>query len=152
MINMIYMGLNLNDYVVERGKEKETKTIDVVNSGPALLKHEKESDLKYDAWVSSVKDQNKLSKTEFSSGGTNVDARKLRLNEAEKKGVAGISEATGFSRTTVHRFYALSVSSGIVNSMGAFVTKMIGEPTQSYGNIKNSLTTDEGAKILSTLV
>jgi hypothetical protein len=53
------MGLNLNDYVVERGKEKETKTIDVVNSGPALLKHEKESDLKYDAWVSSVKDQNK---------------------------------------------------------------------------------------------
>lgn len=85
MINMIYMGLNLNDYVVERGKEKETKTIDVVNSGPALLKHEKESDLKYDAWVSSVKDQNKLSKTEFSSGGTNVDARKLRLNEAEKK-------------------------------------------------------------------
>lgn len=85
MINMIYMGLNLNDYVVERGKEKETKTIDVVNSGPALLKHEKESDLKYDAWVSSVKDQNKLSKTEFSSGGTNVDARKLRLNEAEKR-------------------------------------------------------------------
>ena len=152
MINMTAMGLNLNDYLMEAGKAKELKPIESINPGPALLKLEQEAESKYNSWVSSVKDQDKVSKSQFRSGPqTSFDARKLKLNEAEKSGVSGISEATGFSRTTVHTFYALSVSSGLVNSMDEFVTKMIGEPTQSYSYLKNRLTEDEGVKILSTL-
>lgn len=153
MINMIAMGLNLNDYLMETGKAKALKQIDTKNSGPALLKLEQEAESKYEEWVSSVNEQNKVSKSHFlSSSQASFDARKLKLSEAEKLGISGISKATGFSRTTVHTFYALSVSSGLVNNMGEFVNNMIGEPTQSYSYLKNRLTKDEGAKILSTLV
>ena len=151
MINMTVIG-SFNGIHMEKGKSYELDMTKPTNPGKELLIIEEEADSRYEAWVSSVSDQDKLSKQQFKSNTrTNFDARQLQLSEIDQLGVNGISEATGFSRTTVHTFYALSVSSGLVNSMDEFVSKMVGEPTQSYNHLKNRLTEDEGAKILSTL-
>lgn len=153
MINMQIHDSFSKYSIVKNGENYEIKVTKPENLGDELLKMEKEADSKYEAWNSYIGEQNKISKAQFrSSNGPDFDPRKLQLNASEKTGINGISEATGFSRTTVHTFYALSVKSGLVNSISEFVTKMVGEPTQSYSHLKNRLTENEGAKILSTLV
>lgn len=153
MINMQIHDSFSKYSIVRNGENYEIKVTKPENLGDELLKMEKEADSKYDTWNSYIGEQHKISKAQFrSSNGPDFDPRKLQLNESEKTGINGISEATGFSRTAVHTFYALSVKSGLVNSINEFVTKMVGEPTQRYSHLKNRLTENEGAKILSTLV
>ena len=151
MINMQVIGHFRNRYNA-LGELTGEDLVPSEKPGEALLALEKEADKNYDAFVLSVPDENKLSKSQFKTGGiASVDPRKLRLDDDDKAGIKGISEATGFSRTTVLNFYALSLSSGLVRDMREFVSTMIGEPTQTYGHLKNGLSEKEGAKILSTL-
>ena len=151
MINMQVIGsLVARDFV--EGGPRIWDLVPSENPSEELIASEKETDKGYDAWASSIVGEDKLSKFQYKTGDKpTLDPRRLRLSDDDKAGVKGISEATGFSRTTVHTFYALSLSSNLVNDMKDFVNKMVGEPTQTYGNIKNRLNKEEGAKILSTL-
>lgn len=153
MINMQVVGgyvTGLDFVAVKGGYEINVPAAE--NPGEQLLALEQEAEQKYESWISSVSDENKLSKYQYRSDtGAILDPRMLRLDDADRAGIKGISEATGFSRTTVQTFYALSLQSGLAKDMKDFVSKMVGEPTQTYNHLKNRLSDDEGAKILSTM-
>ncbi len=105
MINMTVIGSTINGLHLEKGKSYELDMTKPTNPGKELLIREEETDSKYEAWVSSIIDQDKLSKQQFKSDTrTNFDARQLEFSESDQPVVNGISEATGFSRSTVHTF------------------------------------------------
>ena len=155
MINMqIAKGFSIYRYGSLNGEPSNfhAEPVPEEKYGEVLLALEKEADKNYDAIVSSVRDEDKLSKAQFKTGSIARSAPwKLRLDDDDKAGIEGIAKATGFSRTTVLSFYELSIASGIVRDMREFVGKAIGEPTITYGRLKNTLSEEEGAKILSTL-
>lgn len=155
VINYTISGghLDLNNFKFQAGKSYGFTIPPAENPNEGLLSLEKEAEENYELLASSVSDTDKISKSEYLRDGPELlGPMKLILSDEDKSGIEGISNATEFSRTTVHTFYALSLQSGIVNDMKEFVNGMIGKPTQTYANLKNRINKDEAAKILSTFV
>jgi len=135
--------------------DKSTNTFRYQYEAPTpegQVQQENAIDAKYDEWIAAGESRGHISKSDFQKTHDLSKINQLDLSETETKGIAEISKATGFSRTTIHHLYGMSVASGAVTSMRNFIDNMTKDKPDTYGPLKKDLSTDDRARIISILV